>query len=864
MMQPPHGGERLHHILSIAIFVIVLACTARLPGQVTFDLTLITNGAVGSESIRADDFNLDGHLDVAVVGYFSDSVELFHGDGTGALVLSGSYPTSQTVPTRLFLASINQDGVPDMVVLHSGNRVTILTSNGVGEFATSCLFPDFAGRGVAVGDFNEDGHTDLAVTTTNSLYIFIGDGTGSFVTGGVISIDFLLGFVVTGDFDEDGHLDLFVRQYAFQQGLHAQLLLGDGTGSFEPGATVQIPQAGAPAEARDINFDGHLDVIVGGQGLSVLQGDGNGNFTLTDTVATSDGVIDIAIDDFNGDNQLDVAFALDDDNEFGVALGTGSGSFLDPVEFLTWREPTSLTCGDFDEDGNCDIVTATRWGTLGVPAALTYHAGVGDGTFPAQALVPTSFLRLLTTADFNGDGQLDLAAAKSNEVALFLGAPDGTFALSAEAPIGEDPAILHVADFDEDGTPDLLTVNISSSNLSLLLGDGNGAVSEILTVPVPEAPFGAGVGDLDEDSHLDLIVPSLLDDTITVMAGDGAGNFLAFVTLPVPLNPVAVAVDDLDADGHLDFVVASVVADLVSVFLGDGTGQGSLAASLPVDAPRHLALADLNENGDLDIVAVPNGSSPPTIFLGLGGGLFSPPNILDFTISSRPFQLLDVNGDGFLDIISPLIDDDSVAVSLGVGNGDFSERQLFAAGDGPSAVVALDLNADCRRDLVTAALYNQALIRLTNLTYADDDCNGNGLPDGCELVDGLANDCNRNGIPDSCDIAAGSSADADQNNVPDECEVFLIRGDLDGNGVLSLVDAIQLLSLLFVQGVVPCVDAADFDDSGSVSLADAVLHLGFQFGGGVPPAPPYPECGPDITADADGTDLGCSGVIPAC
>jgi len=78
-----------------------------------------------------------------------------------------------------------------------------------------------------------------------------------------------------------------------------------------------------------------------------------------------------------------------------------------------------------------------------------------------------------------------------------------------------------------------------------------------------------------------------------------------------------------------------------------------------------------------------------------------------------------------------------------------------------------------------------------------------------------------------------------------------VRGDLSGDGTLTIADAVTLLGFLFGGGAPPgCLDAIDVNDSGGLLLDDAVLLLGYQFAGGPPPAPPFPECGPDPTADA--------------
>ncbi len=90
------------------------------------------------------------------------------------------------------------------------------------------------------------------------------------------------------------------------------------------------------------------------------------------------------------------------------------------------------------------------------------------------------------------------------------------------------------------------------------------------------------------------------------------------------------------------------------------------------------------------------------------------------------------------------------------------------------------------------------------------------------------------------------------------------RGDLDGNGQFLINDPIRLLDYMFNSKPTDCVDAGDIDDSGQLLLNDPILLLAYLFSGGDPPADPFPDCGPDPTADAGGSELGCLGPVPEC
>lgn len=88
-----------------------------------------------------------------------------------------------------------------------------------------------------------------------------------------------------------------------------------------------------------------------------------------------------------------------------------------------------------------------------------------------------------------------------------------------------------------------------------------------------------------------------------------------------------------------------------------------------------------------------------------------------------------------------------------------------------------------------------------------------------------------------------------------------VRGDTDGNGEINISDPIYNLAYQFANGDPPsCLDVADCDDSGEVNISDPVYNLTYQFAEGPEPPPPFPfpDCGPDPTAD----DLECEAFAP--
>jgi len=169
-----------------------------------------------------------------------------------------------------------------------------------------------------------------------------GGGTSNFafftVTSPTSSVDFILtstltagpspGTVAVGDFNRDGKLDLAVGNTASNT---VSVFLGDGTGQFTLGSTSVTDEGPFFLMVGDFNGDGILDLVTGNhdaQTVSILLGDGTGNFTLASSTPVDGGPLAVAVGDFNGDGKLDVVTSNDKGSSPGsvsILLGRRHG-----------------------------------------------------------------------------------------------------------------------------------------------------------------------------------------------------------------------------------------------------------------------------------------------------------------------------------------------------------------------------------------------------------------------------------------------------------------------------------------------------------------------------------------------------------
>lgn len=314
------------------------------------------------------------------------------------------------------------------------------------------------------------------------------------------------------------------------------------------------------------------------------------------------------------------------------------------------------TAADVDRDGRPEWLLAGN-------DSLTVLRGGEDGTVIVQGRVPAgSSPTGPDAADLDGDGHLDVAIANHNTpyVTLLRGDGGGGFRPFPDSPLTVDvdphPHAVRAADLDADGHADLVIDHRGAEGLLILRGTGDGTFESSGTVvPVGGDPYrGMAVGDLNGDSALDLVTPN--PDGVGVLIGDNPGE-LAFTrdALATQAGPFAVALADVNADGALDVIAAlDEGASHVQVFLGDGQGAFREAAESPFDlAPggKQIATGDVNGDGAADAVIVGWNASEVLILLG-GAPSIRAVRLPDAENSWGP-AVADLNGDGADDLLIP-------------------------------------------------------------------------------------------------------------------------------------------------------------------------------------------------------------------
>ncbi len=540
-----------------------------------------------------------------------------------------------------------------------------------------------------------------------------GNGPG-FLTAPFISLSANPTSIAVGDLNSDGKLDLVVTK---QGSGNVTVLLGDGKGGFAP--AVEYAAGAQPGNAllADLNADGKLDLVVTDSAsgtVNVLLGNGDGTFGKPSSYAALQNPIALALGNFAGKGKIDLAVASS--TGLAVLLNDGSGHFPTATSLRIGAQPASLTTADLKGASHDDLLLANADGSVSVL--------LGDGTGNFMPLTAQSVasgpLSSIVAGDFNGDGKPDIAITQPNSSTLtvLLGRGDGTFQAGASYAVGNRPVSVRAVNLTGNGVTDLITVNRAANTFSVLLGNGDGTFKPAADFVAGNSPLALAAGDFNGDGHPDLAIVNSQDGTVSVPLGLGDGSFIAAPAYKSELETRAIASGDLNGDGLPDLVVtnycgsdsACASAGSATVFLANKDGSYRAASTIALGSgPVAVALADLNGDKKLDLVALNRNDKTMMVMPGNGDGTFGPPQVYSLPSSPSALFVGDFNGDKIPDLAiasdcgqTTCTEPGSVEVWLGRGDGSLAASASYPVGYSPVSIAAGDLHGTGHLDLVIA------------------------------------------------------------------------------------------------------------------------------------------------------------------
>ncbi|MSR62273.1 MAG: VCBS repeat-containing protein [Planctomycetes bacterium] len=541
----------------------------------------------------------------------------------GALVETGSLDSSALglgAPYSVCVLDVGGDGILDLVVGEDnpGNDRVLEFPRTVAGFQTPTVLLEPLQKPAveSTGDMDGNGFEDLAIAQFegSSVVLLAGDAAG-LTLGYALDCGGETTSLLFEDLDGDGLAEVMATVF-----LQESLQVRKGLAPFTWGAPVHYNVGIGPRAIGVLSLpgDAHKDLLcANAQDLSLLYGRGDGSFRCATGAPTGVGrpvLVDSADLDNDGDQD---AVVITRNQESLVFLENQAGA-LETVNVLALQKTPKddsgfLALADVDVDGDVDaMVTVLEKGELRL-----YRNQGGPASFaeplPADVIAVGQGPLGLDLGDLNDDQRIDAVVGLVDEKALrvLLGQGGGAFQLLAPLALTFAPLAILCADFDGDGQLDVAATGRADAGevVAVFAGDGAGGLTLRGTLPVAFDSGNLSMGDLDENGQLDLVVGQLtvLTDEVLVLLNQGAFAFSA-TPLRLSAGPGTPLIADADRDGHLDLLVLSTGGELA---LARGLGTGNFVAltrtagELPCpDGTVSATLADLDGDGLPELLMV--------------------------------------------------------------------------------------------------------------------------------------------------------------------------------------------------------------------------------------------------------------------
>ena len=585
---------------------------------------------------------------------------------------------------------------------------------------------------VQAADLDGDGDADVlsASREDNKIAWYENLGDGAFSGQRVIGTEtntFLNNsrIVHAVDLDGDGDADvLSASSYGDNIAWYENL----GGGAFSDQRIVTSAAGGAGSvHAADLDGDGDADVLSASSSsdnrIAWYENLGNGAFSEQRVISAEvDGAHSVRAADLDGDGDADVLSASLNDNKIAWYENLGGAAFSDQHVISTEGDgANSVHAADLDGDGDADLLSTYTW-----DHKVAWFENLGSGAFSEQRIISTD-ARAATdvyAADLDGDGDSDVLSASAfndHKIAWYENLGNGAFSSQRTITTELDlPSSVFAADLDGDGDADVLSASIDDDKIAWYEnlsdhGDDHGDEASPSSATLATALPAFLHGTLESAGDRDMFRVAVGNGTLRAYTNGPTDTFGRLRDS----EGAELATDDDSATG-LNFEIeaeldAGVYYIDVGGFADNRTGAYTLVVewvtarttafstqrviSTEVAEPRSVNTADLDNDGDVDVLSAGRGAV--AWHENIGGGEFSTRRLIstrvDYSLSVRG---ADLDGDGDADVLSGSLSDRKIAWYENIGGGEFSEQRVIST-KAAGSVHAVDLDGDGDVDLLS-------------------------------------------------------------------------------------------------------------------------------------------------------------------
>ena len=485
---------------------------------------------------------------------------------------------------------------------------------------------------------------------------------------------------------------------------------------FTQGAAYPTGSAPDGLAVGDLNGDGVVDIVTadaGSDSMSVLLGNKDGTYQPRKVFKTGQNPSSIALADLDDDGNLDAIITNNDDNTVTIWWGDGKGGFATSTLLSTGSGPHRIATGDIDGDGNLDIAIVNWTGT-----SATLFFGDGKRHFTSATLGSWGAPDSIALGDLTGDGKLDVVIGGERET-VYVNQGGRQFKQTGNFQPGFHSDTVVIADINSDGHADVISASQHDSVMNILYGNGDGTlddnVNDIVTYGLSGGATDLILYDVNGDGVKDAIISYGGSSAISVIIGTSDGHFLARSDSVIAAGVDHIATAQLNNSGDVDLVGISTASSTAVLFFGNpGVALGSPVLYPVGNSPTGITAGDLNGDGNPDLVTVNTVDNTVSVLLGSTNGNYGSRTDASVGTSPRRVKLADFDKDGNLDAATVNSGSGNVTVLLGTGTGIFGNQATYAAGTSPTDLAVADFSGDTFPDIAVADPGSQQVITLIN------------------------------------------------------------------------------------------------------------------------------------------------------